>query len=159
MTRITWIVLAALLIFGLWSVFVGRGANKELASYLGMWTGTLASDTQSMKGYLRIKGANKQFELHLEGPQQTVDVTGTWVLDKPTTLVLQGSDIKIDDFGGAAKRDPNKPYLENQEITSTYSKPIALNLSADKEKLTSLPLQLGGVKFTHEFKREFGKVR
>ncbi|MEZ0327268.1 MAG: hypothetical protein ACAH95_15330 [Fimbriimonas sp.] len=159
MSKLTLTALGAILIFLLWSVVVGRGANKELGAYLGMWTGQLSSDDLKMTGYLRLKGANKQFEMHLEGPQQAVDVTGTWALEKASSLVLRATDVKIDDFGGAAKRDPNKPYLDNGDLREAYASPFVLKLTQNKETLESLPLQIGGARFTHRFDRTFGNVR
>ncbi len=159
MSRITIAVLLGLLVFGLWSVAARRGSNKELAAYLGMWSGQLSSDKIAMKGYLRIKGTHKQFEIHLEGAQQTIDIVGSWSLKDDHTLVLQTGDVTIDDFGGAAKRDPNKPYIDNQQLRNAFSKPLVMNLSASKERLTSLPLLINSVRHMCEFERTFGNVR
>jgi hypothetical protein len=162
LSRTTWIIIVALMAVGLWTVVVGRGANKELAAYLGMWNGKLSAPdlpTHGMKGYLRIKGSHKAYEMHLEGPQQTIDITGTWMLEKETTIVLTATDIKIGDFGGASKRDPNKPYLDNTLVRAAYGKPLAFNLSPDKETIVSLPITIGEARFSHEFKRTFGNVR
>jgi hypothetical protein len=139
---------------------LGRtNANQELKPYLGLWRGEFRVGKDLMTGYLRIKGSRKEADLHLEGIQQTIDVKGTWTLEKPRRISFKSNDIKIDDFGGAASRDPNKPYIPNESVMAGYARPIIFDLSADGEKLTSLPEPFGKATAVHEFTRTFGKVQ
>jgi hypothetical protein len=158
-SRFAWILVSLAIAAGLASVYIGRGANQELRAYLGMWNGGLTVGTNTMKGYLRLKGSRRQFEMHLEGRQQEIDLAGIWTLDNLKRISLKVESMKINDFGGEEKRDPNKPYLPNSAVNTAYAQPLQLDLSSDGESLTSLPVRFGELTGIHSFQKGFGKVR
>ncbi|HSI72708.1 MAG TPA: hypothetical protein VK934_05985 [Fimbriimonas sp.] len=159
MSRLTWAIVAILIALGLYGVYVNRSSNEELRNFLGMWQGKLNAGPQSMKGYLRFKGGRKEFELHLEAAQQEIDLKGNWTLVKPTQMELKVTDVKVNDFGGASKRDPNKPYIPNADVQSAYGKPLVFTLAPDKQTLTSLPITFGQLTASHEFKKTWGNIQ
>jgi hypothetical protein len=124
-----------------------------------MWQGKLDAGPQSMKGYLRFKGGREEFEMHLEAVQQEIDLKGNWKLVNPNQMEMKVTDIKINDFGGAHKRNPDKPYIPNDVVQNAYAKGLVFNLSADKQKVTSLPVNFGSFSGVHEFEKTWGNVR
>jgi hypothetical protein len=91
--------------------------------------------------------------LEVSGQQEDIVVTGTWKLIKPTRVELTSSDVKINDFGGALKRDPNKPYIPNEDVTGAYGKPMILDLKNKGQSLDGLLMSIGNMTGTHQFQR------
>lgn len=143
---------------------VGGCSNSPRTYFMGQWVGGFeANSTKSpfslaqhrLKGFLQLYGTKESFLLHLEGPQQTLDLTGTWEhKPKPERVILSVADIKIDDFGGEDKRDPNRPYLSEDKLRDTFRTPVSLRLSTDRLTLESLELPIEVTTFVGKFKRQ-----
>jgi hypothetical protein len=144
---------------------VGCNPNQQYVPYFGKWDGALNileipdgpntpkdRERESLRGYLMIYGARQKFDLHLEGEQETLDITGQWRLEKDR-LTLKASKIDIDDQGGEAFRDPNRKFIPAPDLRQAYGKTIVLKLSPDKLKLTGLKISVGRRIAIHEFSR------
>lgn len=129
-------------------------ANKDLIPFLGKWSGNFAvsrilkgPDTDkarkdwSMSGYVMIHASGRSFALHLEGPQETLDTSGTWVYSG-NRVTLNPLKIDIDDMGGEALRNPNLPFIPTDAVREAYLKPIVLELTKDKKHLNGLTISV-----------------
>jgi hypothetical protein len=165
MSRLNWIIFALIALVSTIMVFVNKTAHSELKPYLGKWNGGFEVFSipgtenprlyklNSLKGFVVLYAANMKFDLELSGEQQDITVTGTWKILRKGRVELSGKKIKIDDYGGDLKRDPNKPYIPNQDVTAAYSKPIILDLSKDGQRFTGLLISVGVLEGTHRFDR------
>lgn len=157
----------------------GCQQHREMMPYFGKWDGGFYIDeTESkragftaprlgktslplkrytMEGYLMLYATRDSFKLHLEGEQVVIDIDGTWAVTKNSRgedrITLKPKGFKIDDFGGADMRDPNKAYIPSLDIRDTYGKEILLKPSKDRQKLDGLPISLGKLVGTHLWKR------
>ena len=109
----------------------------------------------SLKGYLQLLAFKDQFNIHLEGRQQIIDVKGNWRLE-PRQITLQVTSIKFDDGGGAEKRNPNLPYIPAEDFKAAYAKEITLRIGKDKDRvtLTGPTLSMGSILGQHEFLKD-----
>jgi hypothetical protein len=141
------------------------GSNRELIPYTGRWAGGFEIDTVTqgpateevkrqnrLTGYLQVYLTGRKYKLHLEGIQQGIDIDGTWTA-KGRRIILTPKEVKIDDRGGPEMRDPNKPYLPNEDVTAAYSKPIVLDQSEDKQSFQGLSVTVSRFIGKHAFKR------
>jgi hypothetical protein len=157
----------------------GCQQHREMMPYFGKWDGgfyvdeaestragfaaprlgksSIALKRYTMEGYLMLYATRDSFKLHLEGEQVVIDVDGTWSVTKNSRgedrISLRPKGFKIDDFGGADMRDPNKAYIPSLDIRDTYGKEILLKPSKDRQKLDGLPMSLGKLVGTHLWKR------
>lgn len=90
-----------------------------------------------MEGYVMIHASGKSFALHLEGPQETLDTSGTWTYEGKR-VTLKPLKIDIDDMGGEALRNPNLPFIPTDALREAYLKPIVLELAKDKKHMNGL---------------------
>lgn len=118
--------------------------DRNLAPFLGKWSGGLevlrvktGGDPKpyELRGDLQMYV--HRFELNLTGPQQTVQVRGTWTYEGKRVR-LKATKIDYNDEGGAEKRDPNKAYLEPQDLQSFLGREQGLNLSKDGKRLAGV---------------------
>jgi hypothetical protein len=156
MNRLAWIVVL-LLILGSW-VALGklRGSNKDLVPFAGRWIGGFEPEENrqnGLDGHLQVYLSGKKFKLHLSGPQQSVELDGTWTKEGDRRIVLRPASIQIDDGGGAEMRDPNKPFIPSDDIRSALTREIPLDLSSDGKALTGLTTSMGELAGKHEFGR------
>jgi hypothetical protein len=141
-------------------------SNHDLIPYLGKWTGGFTVDSisgrpatpaaakrASLFGYVMIYAMRQTFKLHLEGAQEVLDLAGSWTLHGHR-LTLTTTDIKIDDEGGIASRDPNLPYIPSDDVHATYARALVLDLSANRQRLVGLPVSMGNSVGRHEFARD-----
>lgn len=139
------------------------GSNRELIRYTGKWSGGFTVDSvvsgpdsvtvrkrNGLIGYLQIYLTGRKYKLHLEGEQQGIDVDGTWTA-KGEKITLTPKEVKIDDRGGPEQRDPNRPYLPNDDVNTAYRKPIVLSQSADKNTFAGLAMSVGRFIGKHSF--------
>ena len=151
----------------------GCQQHREMMPYFGKWDGGFYVDIPessragaggkiplkrfTMEGYLMLYATRDGFKLHLEGEQVVIDVDGTWAVTKNSRgedrISLRPKGFKIDDFGGADLRDPNKAYIPSLDIRDTYGKEMLLRPSKDRQKLDGLPLSLGKLVGVHLWKR------
>lgn len=136
--------------------------------FLGKWSGGLTVDRvgpkaigspkeNGLKGFLQLYRTGDRFELHLDGAQFSLVSGGTWS-HKNGQVILTPKEVKIDDGGGWEARDPNRPWVDPAELREGYSRPMALNLSTDGQRLTGLLVSVGPLTGTHSFLREgFGR--
>ena len=134
--------------------------------FLGRWSGAFEVDSASqkmpisklarynMKGFLMLYRSQfrvlnskddrpkSKFVMHLEGEQESVDVTGQWELINKQ-IQLTATDIKPDDEGGEALRDPNRTYIPVNDLEAALQKPIPCSFDATKTKLSSPLSQIG----------------
>ncbi len=155
--------LLALSLLGLIAVS-GCNPHGELVPYLGKWDGKFTVleaepnatpndlDRESLRGYLMLYATKMLFKLHLEGEQETVDIEGTWRLEKGRVF-LDTKKTSIDDMGGENFRDPNRKFIPGEAIRATYSKPVTLSLDKTNKKLSGLPITMGKVIGKHEFEK------
>jgi hypothetical protein len=155
------------------STVTGCQQHREMMPYFGKWDGGFYVDVPesqragatknialkrfTMEGYLMLYATRDGFKLHLEGEQVVIDVDGTWAVTKNSRgedrISLRPKGFKIDDFGGADMRDPNKAYIPSLDIRDTYGKEMLLRPSKDRQKLDGLPLSLGKLVGVHLWKR------
>lgn len=141
-------------------------SNKELVPYLGKWTGGFIVDSVSpaarsatdlkrnnLRGFIQVYATRHSFKMHLEGEQEIIDLAGNWVL-KRQRLTLKVNETKIDDFGGADVRNPNRKFIPSDAIRDTYTRPIVLDLSPDKHRYEGLPMTMGNLIGRHQFTRD-----
>ncbi len=152
-----------LLPFALTLFLVGCG-SKDAIPYLGRWHGDLVVDKtdragtdkdlqrESLRGALQIYATDKRCKLHLEGEQETIDAEGNWS-HTGTTVTIKFTSVKIDDQGGADRRDPNLKFIAPVDIRAAYQRNLILHLSRDKKKLLGLEVTLGHLTGHHVFTR------
>lgn len=141
------------------------GSNRDLIRYTGRWGGGFTIDSvqsgpdseavrkrNKLTGYVQIYLTGRKYTLHLEGEQQGVDVYGTWTA-KGEKLTLTPKEVKIDDRGGPEQRDPNRPYLPNEDVRAAYERPIVLSQSADKNSFQGLPMSVSRFIGKHRFEK------
>jgi hypothetical protein len=166
LSRLNWFVAAMAILAGIVAVLINRTAHSNLRPFLGKWNGgfeiqdirgvgasNVQKRAQELRGFVVLYGSHQKFDLEVSGQQQDIVVTGTWKVIKPTRVELTSSDVKIDDYGGVLKRDPNKPYIPNEDVTSAYEKPIILDLTDKGQKLNGLLISMGDMTGTHIFER------
>ncbi|CAN5419607.1 hypothetical protein BH11ARM1_BH11ARM1_03930 [soil metagenome] len=165
LNRFTWILVALFAIFGTTMVLYNRNANSDLKPFLGKWNGGYVvtsigpiTDPNILKGnkldgYVVIYGAEHKFAMELSGPQQDINVTGTWRIVKATRLELKSNGVKIDDFGGADKRNPNLPYIPNEIVSKVFDQPFVLDLADGNQKFVGLLNKFGNLTGKYEFDR------
>lgn len=110
------------------------------------------NERASQKGYIQVYIGRRRFTAHLAGEQQTMDVQGTWKREGDR-LMLEFKELKFDDFGGEAVREPSKRFLAISELRKLYARPLVLDLSEDHRKLEGLPISVGGFAGRHVFSR------
>lgn len=159
-------ILATLLAAVLFALTLrATGSNRELIPFTGRWGGGFEIDTVTqgpasdevkrqnrLEGYLQVYLTGRKYKLHLEGIQQGIDVDGTWTA-KGRRITLTPKEVKIDDRGGPEMRDPNKPYLPNEDVTAAYSKPIVLDQAEDGKSFKGLSMTVSRFIGRHAFKR------
>lgn len=164
--RIVYTVLVSLTVLLLVMTLRNVNSNKDLIRYTGRWKGgftvesvTNGTDTADsrhahrLEGFLQVYLTNHKYKLHLEGQQEGIDVDGTWTANGDR-LTLNPKAVAIDDQGGEEKRDPNKPYIPNEDVLATYNKPIVLVQSADKKGFQGLKVTLGNLLGSHAFVKD-----
>lgn len=123
---------------------LGGCGDRKVAPFLGKWSGGL--EVLSVRGggdpkpyELRgdLQMYVRKFELNLTGPQQTVRATGTWAYEGKRVR-LKATKIEFGDAGGAELRDPNKTYLEPQDLQAFLGREQGLSLSRDGKRLTAV---------------------
>lgn len=137
--------------------------------YLGKWSGGFNVDTvgrgaavadprrNDLKGFLQLYRTDARYELHLEGEQFSLVAGGSWAL-KDGRVTLSPTSVKIDDGGGEESRNPNRAWIDPPALREAYSRPLALRVSKDGQRLTSLLVDVGPLEGTHSFTREgFGR--
>lgn len=159
-------ILATLLAVTLFAFTIRAiGSNRDLIPFTGKWTGGFEIDTVTqgpdsaeekkrnrLDGYLQVYLTKRKYKLHLEGIQQGIDVDGTWTV-QGRRITLKPEKVTIDDHGGAEERDPNKPYIPNDDVNAAYYKPIVLDQSADKQGFKGLAVTVGRFIGRHSFSR------
>jgi len=147
-------------------VYQASSSNKTLVPYLGKWTGafnvqrvtkgadsTTDRERSSLHGFVQIYATNRKFKIHLDGEQESLDVAGVWTLKK-NRMTLTVTDFVLDDQGGEDMRNPNMKFIPAEELRIGYSRPLVLDLSPDKKKLTGLPITIGNLVGKHEFVKD-----
>ena len=133
----------------------GCGSEK-LVPYLGKWTGSFEPDSPKspyrMGCNLQLYATGEKFRMRVEGPQQAIEVNGTWTI-KRQTILLAPREVKIDDFGGVDLRNPNLPYLPAEAIQKAFGTALACRLSRDNKTATSISLNLGPVEGTLQLRK------
>jgi hypothetical protein len=132
--------------------------------YFGKWDGgfvveeidgggaTRDHERESLNGYLMLYATGSKFALHLEGEQQTIDVSGTWkIVGKQ--IQTQTTKLEIDDQGGEDFRDPNKKYIPSDAVRAALGRSIGFQLSPDQKRLASSTERIGNLVGTYRFKR------
>lgn len=161
-------LIVPLLIIALLVVITARSScsNKELLPYLGRWTGDFAVESirtgpntatdlkrSTLHGFMQIYASHKGFKIHLEGEQESFDVSGTWRL-QGKRLVIRTQDIKIDDGGGVDARDPNRKFILPDDFRAAYNRPILLDLIPTRHALEGLPMTVGELIGRHRFTKD-----
>lgn len=144
-------------------VYQASHSNKDLVPFLGKWTGgfnvqrvTKGADSatdrerSSLHGFVQIYATNRKFKIHLDGEQESLDITGEWTFKK-NRMTLTTTDFVLDDQGGEDMRNPNMKFIPAEELRLGYSRPLVLDLSPDKKKLSGLPITIGNLVGKHEF--------
>lgn len=140
-------------------VLAGCG-DKAAMPYLGKWTGHLAVESapggterdrrrSEMKGFLQLYATERRFTLHLEGEQQTVEVTGRWEV-KRRRVTLRPRDVRIVDPGEDAF-DPNLKRISPPELRNAYARPLVLDAAPGGRALTGLTTSVGPLIGKHVF--------
>lgn len=163
--RIVFIALALLGVLLITLTLRATGSNRDLLRYTGKWEGGFTIDSiqrgpdteeerhrNRIVGFVQIYLTNRKYTLHLEGTQQAIDIDGTWVA-KGDRVTLTPKTVKIDDKGGPELRDPNKPYIANEAVQTTYNRPMTLVQSADKRRYDGLAITLGDFLGKHHFEK------
>ena len=143
--------------------------DRSTMPYLGKWTGGFDVDSVAkgaavsepgrnrLKGFLQLYRTGERYELHLEGEQFGLVAGGTWA-QKGGRVTLSPTTVKIDDGGGEETRNPNRAWIEPAALREAYSRPLALRLSKDGQRLQGLLVEVGPLTGTHAFVREgFGR--
>ena len=123
--------------------------DKTTTPLLGKWSGAL--EILRVRSQLRGDGGNpkayemrgdlqiyvRKFELNLTGPQQFVTVKGTWSLSGKqlrlkTAKVEFPKDRAVDDL------DPNKGYIEPDDLRGFFVREQGLALSSDGKRLAGV---------------------
>lgn len=141
------------------------GSNRDLIPFTGRWGGGFTIDSvqsgpdseaerkrNKLTGYIQIYLTGRKYKLHLEGEQQGIDVDGTWTA-KGEKVTLKPTEVKIDDRGGPEQRDPNRPYLPNEDVKAAYERPMVLSQSADKNSFQGLPMSVSRFIGKHRFEK------
>lgn len=162
------ILLFVLLSLAISFALIGKAScsNKDIVPFLGKWAGGFkvervdngpdtAKDRErsSLNGYVQIYGTNHSFKMHLEGEQQIVDMAGNWTLKK-NRVTLRVTDFKMDDQGGEDARNPNMKFIPADVLQVGYSRPLVLELTADKKHLNGLLTSIGPLVGKHEFSKD-----
>jgi hypothetical protein len=138
--------------------------SKDALPYLGRWHGVFVVDKiregsteqdrkrEGLRGSLQVYATNHSFKLHLEGEQEVIDGEGTWS-HVGTTVTLKFTTVKIDDEGGAEKRDPNLKFIPALDVHSAYQRSMVLHLSKNKQALGGLEVSIGHLTGHHLFTR------
>ena len=145
-------------------MLAGCNPNKAAMPFFGKWIGAftvtemhggtaLDMKRESLKGYVQVYVNRRQYKMEMEGEQETIDITGTWSVDK-NRITLTPKQIDIDDQGGADKRDPNKKFIPADIAQAAYSRPLLLQESPDKKSLTGLKTTIGILVGTHHFTKD-----
>jgi hypothetical protein len=137
--------------------------------YLGRWEGDFTvkrvmgrtqipnPSRNGWKGYIILyrtqDGAlGNRCQAHLENEQEAVDLKGHWLV-RARQISATFDNIKVDDAGGLDSRDPNKAYLEPNEINRAFSIPLVLT-SEQKGKVLESPLrELGPLEGKFRFEK------
>lgn len=151
--------------------------SGEQVPFLGRWTGSfnVSSASQkmpikklarySMNGFVELyrsqirvlhskdERLKSKFVMHLDGEQETIDVTGQWELLNHQ-MMLTATDIKIDDAGGEALRDPNRTFIAADDLRASLQNPFALDFSSAKNDLKSPLLQIGPLFGRYQFTKD-----
>jgi len=149
-------------------LLAGCGTRTAMP-YLGKWSGGFDvekvgpgaaikdPERNRLKGFLQLYATNEKFELHLDGEQFGLIAKGTWK-QKDGRFTFSPNDVKIDDGGGEEARNPNRAWINPADLRAAYSRPLALRVSKDGQKLTGLLVDVGPLTGTHSFVREgFGR--
>lgn len=158
-------------------ILLGGCFSGEQVPFLGRWTGsfdvTSASQKMpikklarySMKGFVELyrsqirvlhskdERPKSKFVMHLDGEQESIDVTGQWEL-RNRQLMLTATDVKIDDAGGEALRDPNRTFIAADDLRASLQNPFALDFTAEKNDLKSPLLQVGPLFGRYQFTKD-----
>ncbi len=164
--RVIYVVLGLLTILLLGLTVRATNANRDLLTYTGKWKGGFTVDSittgpddeanrhrSRLQGYVQIYLSNRRFQLHLEGEQQGIDVDGSWTADG-NRVTLKPREVKIDDQGGEAKRDPNKKYIPNEAVMAAYNRPLVLIQTPDKKGYEGLVVTVGPLLGKHRFTKD-----
>lgn len=153
-----------LLVLGLGLTLRATGSNKDLLPYVGKWTGKFVVEEMTgggtaqervrnnLHGYLQLYRTKESYLLHMEGEQEIIDVKGTWQR-KGSQIELKATEVKINDFGGEEKRDPNKMFIDPEKVREAYSRPMVLKLSEDKRSLSGPQTSIANLIGRHVFTR------
>ena len=145
-------------------LFLAGCGSKDAIPYLGRWHGDFIVDSvtppvsakdmkrEELHGSLQIYATNLSFKMHFEGEQESLDAEGTWS-HVGTTVTLKFKSVKIDDEGGAERRDPNLKFIAPSAIHAAYQRNLVLHLSKDKKTLAGLEVTLGSLTGRHMFTR------
>lgn len=141
-------------------------ANKDLVPFFGKWSGAYEVDQvlkgadgpkdrerSKLEGFVQIYGSNRSYKMFLNGEQESLEIGGTWTT-KGNRITLRMNDFKLDDQGGEDARNPNAKFIPADELREAYAKPLVLELSADKKRLTGLRTTVGPTVGTHRFAKE-----
>jgi hypothetical protein len=144
---------------------VGCGDQKTMP-FLGQWEGGLDVDKvlkgpdtaedrrrHHLKGYIKIVLNKKKYDMHLEGEQQRIDVTGKWSYNG-RQLILEPTDVKFDDEGKAEGVNPNQKFVAPEELYNAYLKKLTFRISEDGKKLEGLTTSIAILEGTHRFVKE-----
>lgn len=145
-------------------------SNRDLIPFLGKWTGAFVVDVvregpdtardrtrSSLRGFIQVYATNRTFKMYLDGEQESLELDGTWT-EKGRRLTLHVKEPKVDDLGGADNRDPNRKFVDAEDIRVAYAHPIVLDLTTDRHRLVGLPVTLGPLLGHHEFTKDASKV-
>jgi hypothetical protein len=138
--------------------------HRDLLPFIGQWKANFVVDKikeggsdedrrrEGLRGFLQMYATHQSFKLHLEGEQEIFDAEGTWSHDGDR-VVLSFSSNKIDDQGGAEKRNPNLKFIPPSDLSSAFTRDMALRLSKDKKSMVGLETSIGHLTGHHVFTR------
>ncbi len=92
--------------------------------------------------------------MHLEGEQESIDVSGNWSLVGKQIRIRFDKLVSIDDAGGIDLRDPNRAFIPTSALKQTVSIPLGLNPHDNNKQLSSPLVQIGPLLGHYEFTKD-----
>jgi hypothetical protein len=143
--------------------------SRDDVPYLGRWEGEFKAKrvlgkTQipdparnGWKGFIILYrtedgGLGSRCTSHLENEQEAVDLKGHWIIHR-NQIQATFDNIKVDDAGGLDGRDPNKAYLDPEEINKAFGVPLILTADRRAHILTSPLREFGPLEGTFSFQK------